>query len=87
MRIGDDVAWTADASRVVALDLAQPGASPLVLESTSAVIWEEIAIRGPIEVDALLGLLAQTFDVQADEIRSDVDRLLAELRSRRLLVG
>ncbi|OJU40415.1 MAG: hypothetical protein BGN97_11270 [Microbacterium sp. 69-10] len=87
MRIGDDVAWTADESRVVALDLTQPGASPLVLESTSAVVWEEIAIRGPIEVDELLELLAQAFDVRADDIRRDVDSLLAELRSRRLLAG
>lgn len=87
MRIGDDVAWTADETRVVALDLAQPGASPLVLESTSAVIWEEIAIRGPIEVDELVGLLAHTFDVRADDIRSDVGSLLTELRSRRLLAG
>lgn len=83
--IADDVAWTSDELRVVALDLGRPGATPYVLEASAAAIWHEIAAAGPLQAEELLSRLAEAFDVETAQIRGDVESLLAELRTRRLL--
>lgn len=85
MVISRDVAWTSEDQRVVAMDLATPGATPYVLEASAAVIWEEIAAGDPITTDELLQRLAETFEVDAADIRGDVEAMLQDLRARRLL--
>lgn len=85
VRIADDVAWTSGDSRVVAMDLATPGGAPFVLEATAAVIWEEIAADGPIPGGELIGRLSEAFDVAEDDIRPDVEALISDLVTRRLL--
>lgn len=86
MRIGDGVAWTVSPTRVVAMDLSQPGANPLVLEASAAIVWEEIAAEGSIAPDDLLRTIATAFDVEADSIRESIDVLLTDLIARALLV-
>jgi len=85
VRIGDDVAWTQGTQRVVALNLAQPDAPPVVLEGTAAFVWEEIALEGPPDLEALVAGLAQTFEAPADVIRGDVEALVTVLRERALI--
>ncbi|WP_424936258.1 MULTISPECIES: PqqD family protein [Bacteria] len=85
MRIGDDVAWTQGAQRVVALNLVRPDAQPVVLEGTAAFVWEEIAVEAPSDLDALVTGVAQVFEVSADLIRGDVEQLVAVLRTRALI--
>ncbi len=85
MSIADDVAWTSTDSRVIAMDLAEPGATPLVLEASAAVIWSEIADDGPIEADVLLQRLSAVFGKDVDEIRDGVGSLVQQLIERQLL--
>lgn len=85
MRIGDDVAWTAEEMRVVAFDLTRPGANPFVLESSAAAVWEEIAEGGPLLGEVLLQRIAESFDIDESEISDDVEALLDALVSRDLL--
>lgn len=85
MRIGDDVAWTQGTQRVVALHLARPDAAPVVLEGTAAFVWEEIALEGPADLEALVAGLAQAFEAPAEVIRGDVEELVAVLRARALI--
>lgn len=85
MRIGDDVAWTAEDSRVVALHLAGPGATPFVLETTAAFVWDEIAEEGPLTAADLVDNVAAAFGVEAEQIRPDVHQLLDELVRRELV--
>ncbi|MFD5213445.1 PqqD family protein [Microbacterium sp. NPDC058345] len=87
VRIADDVAWTSGGSRVVAMDLATPGAAPFVLETSAAVIWEEIAADGPIRTRELLDRLSAAFEIDEDEIRADVEALLSDLVTRGLLAA
>lgn len=87
VRIADAVAWTSGESRVVAMDMATPGSAPLILEASAAVIWEEIAADGPIPTGELLDRLAATFDVASDDIRGDVEQLIADLVARNLLAA
>ena len=69
MSIAGDVAWTSTDSRVIAMDLTDPGAVPLVLEASAAVIWSEIAEDGPLAGHELLNRLSAVFGKDADEIR------------------
>lgn len=85
VRIGDDVAWTAEESRVVALHLACAGATPFVLETTAAFVWDEIAEEGPLTAAALVDNVAAAFGVAAEQIRPDVHQLLDELVRRELV--
>lgn len=85
MRIAGDVAWTSTDSRVIAMDLAAPGATPCVLEASAAVIWSQIAEDGPLAGDELLRRLSGVFGVAVDEIRDGVGSLVDELIDLRLL--
>lgn len=87
MNIADDVAWTSNELRVVAMDLGSLGATPYVLEDSAALIWQEIAATGPIRVDELLHRLSAQFDIEAARIQADVETLLTDLVARRLLSG
>ncbi len=88
MRVGDDVAWTADDSRVTVLLLSDAHAGPLALEASAAVVWEEIAASGPITLPALLRRLADVYgDTDPDEIRGAVEALLEDLVSRSLITA
>ncbi len=69
------------------MDMTTPGAAPLILEASAAVIWEEIAAAGPIPTDELLDRLAALFDVAEDDIRGDVEKLIADLVARNLLAA
>lgn len=86
MRIRDNVAWTATELRVVAMDLNRPGASPYVLETTAAAVWEEIATEGALSVDTLLHNLTQAFGAEQTDIRPDLETLLADLVARDLIM-
>ncbi|WP_448710930.1 PqqD family protein [Microbacterium profundi] len=86
VRIGDDVAWTIGVSRVVAMDLARPGATPYVLEESAAAVWEEIAETGPVTGEALTLAIASAFAADSTEIADDVEALIADLVARDLLV-
>src|SRR5690606_8944704 len=85
--IAGDVAWTSTDSRVIAMDLTDPGAVPLVLEASAAVIWSEIAEDGPLAGHELLNRLSAVFGKDADEIRDAVASLVQQLIDRRLLTG
>jgi len=85
MRIDDDVAWTADESRVVVMHLADRTATPFVLGDSAAVIWQELAEGGPLTSDSLLQRIAEHFAVEPGAIRADVEALLEELSRRGLL--
>jgi len=85
VNIADDVAWTSNELRVVAMDLSSPGATPYVLEDSAALIWREIAATGRIRVDELTRRLSEQFDIEAARIQTDVETLLADLVARRLL--
>ncbi|MDR6867263.1 hypothetical protein J2Y69_001864 [Microbacterium resistens] len=87
MRIGDDVAWTQSDQRIVALDLSRPDATPLVLEGTAAFVWEEIALEGPLTVEALVENIAVAFELPSDQIRQDVEGVIARLREDALVDG
>lgn len=86
VRIGDGVAWTSNERRVVAMDLTRAEAAPYALEASAAAVWEEIAVTGPVAVDALLHGLAQAFEVEELTIQDDIQKLLAELVSQNLLL-
>src|SRR5690606_29273534 len=83
VNIADDVAWTSNELRVVAMDLSSPGATPYVLEDSAALIWREIAATGRIRVDELTRRLSEQFDIEAARIQTDVETLLADLVARR----
>ena len=85
VRIGDGVAWTVGPTRVITMDLSHPGARPFVLETTAAVVWEELA-EAPIRPDDLVLRVATAFDVEAESIRGSIATLLGELESRSLVV-
>src|SRR5690606_19524612 len=85
--IAEEVAWTSTDSRVVAMDLAVPGAVPCVLEASAAVIWTEIAEAGPIDVAELLERVSDVFDMDVDVIRDGVESLVDELIERQLLAA
>lgn len=88
MRVGDDVAWTADGSRVTVLLLSDAAAGPLALEASAAVVWEEIATSGPISVSALLRRLVDVYeDTDPDGIRDAIEALLEDLASRSLITA
>lgn len=87
VRIADDVAWTSSDIRIVALDLARPGSSPVVLEATAALVWDEIAAGDGLTSGALLARLAESFETDAEVIRPDLEQLIDDLADRNLLVG
>lgn len=87
MSIAGDVAWTSTDSRVIAMDLAEPGAAPLVLEASAAVIWSEIAQDGPIAGHELLKRLSDVFGKDVEEIRDGVASLIQQLIDRQLLTA
>lgn len=86
VRIRGDVAWTADDSRVTAMNVSDPASGPVVLEASAAAVWEEIAVEGPIPVVALVEtMLANYPDVTPDDVGLGVSALLDELASRALI--
>lgn len=85
MSIADDVAWTLDGERVVAMDLKTPGAVPRVLEASAAVIWEEIALGGGLSAEELLERLCEIFETDEREIRPGLESLISDLVDLRLL--
>ena len=85
-RVGEDVAWTSGAARVVALDLVDPTATPYALEGSAAAVWTEIAEEPGIATGELLRRLSEAFDIDQAEIRGDVERVLDELVGRNLLI-
>ena len=72
-----DVAVVDHEDRVVALDLNNPSAPPVVLEGTAATIWH-LLDAADTEV-ALVGAVARTFDVHPATIRADVHAFLLQL--------
>lgn len=87
LSVGDDVAWTGEGQRIVALNLVDPGASPFALEGTAAVVWAAVADAGEITLDALLSRLYDEFDADESTIRNDVERLVGDLTARGLLAS
>lgn len=86
LRVGDDVAWTEGAARVVALDLVDPRATPYALEGTAVAVWRVIEEHPGIALDELLQRLVEAFDATEEQIRADVEALLHDLLARRLIV-
>jgi hypothetical protein len=77
-----DVAAADDEGRIVLLHL--PSARRLVLSDTASRIWEGLADgRDPGELAASL---ASAYGTQTDVVAADVDRLVADLLERGLLV-
>jgi signal transduction histidine kinase len=73
-----DAAWVDRGDRVMALDLARPGARPQALEGVAAVIWR--LLDQPRSVDALLEALATDFaGADPDRMRHDVEQFLSDL--------
>ncbi|MCC2034042.1 PqqD family peptide modification chaperone [Microbacterium allomyrinae] len=84
--IRDDVAWTDDSERVVALSLARwRDCRPVAIEGTGAVVWRAIAGRPGIELEVLAREMAAAHDHDIGEVRSDLSNLLQTLR-REVLV-
>lgn len=84
--IRDDVAWTDDGERVVALSLARwRDCRPVAIEGTGAVVWRAIAGWPGIELEVLAREMAAAHDHDIGEVRSDLSNLLQTLR-REVLV-
>ena len=85
LRIRDDVAWTGEGARIVALNLTELTATPFALEGSAAVVWQTIFEAGGITLEQLLADLYAAFDADEDRIRDDVERLVDDLIARGLL--
>lgn len=77
----DDVAWREVDGEIVMLHLHQ--ASYLSLNRTASALW--IALSAGASQDELVQELVDRFDVDEAVAAHDVDRFLAQLRTRQLL--
>ena len=72
-----DVAVIDHDDRVVALNLENPAAPPVVLEGTAATIWHLLDEAGT-EIQ-LVGAVARAFNVHPATVRADVHAFLLHL--------
>lgn len=77
----DAVDWRLVEDQVVALDRAR--SVYLAINQTGAALWP--AIVAGVTRDALVRVLLETFDVEADRASADVDAFVAGLNERNLL--
>ena len=82
MRISPDVVFRELGDAAVLVDLASN--EIFELNATGAAIWTLVAEGQPI--DTIVEHLVSRFDVDPPTARRECDRLLGELRARRLLV-
>lgn len=83
--VGPDVAWSSTPTQVVALSAAASPPYPVSLEGSARAIWEEIVETPYLSLSELVARCAERFEVEADSIRSEVARLLQDLRHRELI--
>jgi hypothetical protein len=83
--VSEAATWVIDGESTVVLDLASPLAQPLVLEGSAAAVWVVLVRRGSIPRRRLIEEVASDYDIAPDLIASDIDSLLARLRSENLV--
>ena len=69
--------------RVALLDLKRPSDPPRVLEGSAAAIWK--AVDGERPVSDVVDAVAEAFEVEASDVRGDVQDFLGSLASAGLL--
>ncbi|WP_353114302.1 PqqD family protein [Microbacterium sp.] len=85
-RIASGVAWLETESGYLVLDLEHAGAGPVLLESSAAFVWEELATRGRATLDEIAGVAVEVFDAEESQVRQDIEALLIDLREAHLAV-
>lgn len=81
-RRADDVIFERAGDRVVLLDSA--GAELITLNAVGSIVWE--ALQEPASTDVLADQLSERFaDVPRDQLRSDVERFVAQLEEAELV--
>jgi hypothetical protein len=78
---GEGVAWREIDGEIVALDA--PTSTYLAANRTGALLWQALA-KGATDED-LVSRLVETFGIDAETARADVERFLGELAARGLL--
>ncbi|WP_139977431.1 hypothetical protein [Nocardioides litoris] len=66
VRRATEVAWVESADRVVVCRLDEPGADPLVLAGSAAVLW--LALGDGLALDALVAEAAAAYDESLDVV-------------------
>lgn len=79
-----DVAWIPGPGRVALLHLDHLDRPPLILEGSSAVIWELVA--GGIGEDVLIETIAQLYEVDRVQVAEQVSVFVRELGSLGLVL-
>ncbi|MCZ4299801.1 PqqD family protein [Microbacterium oxydans] len=82
-RVDEHVAWTESEGRVVVLPLTAPDSPPMALAGSAGVIWSLLVEHGPVGEDDLVTMISEEFELDAQQVQTDVVSLLTELRSRR----
>jgi hypothetical protein len=80
-----EVAWVGDDQRVALLDLDHLDRPPVVLEESSAVIWQLLA--EVTEERVLIERVAATYAVDAGQVAEPVRRFLQHLEELTLVEG
>ncbi|MGH3332593.1 MAG: PqqD family protein [Nocardioidaceae bacterium] len=74
----DDIAVVDNDERVVILALGRPGEPPVVLSGSGARIWR--CLDASCSQEQLVDRVAETYAVERDRIRAEVESFLAELQ-------
>lgn len=85
-RLREDIAWTGEPGRYVALqlsDLSDP--TPVALEGSAAMIWEVLSESRGMTAVALTEEVARRAGVERAVVSDDVNAFLSSLRSSRLV--
>ncbi|WP_426323627.1 PqqD family protein [Microbacterium sp. E-13] len=77
-RIREDVSWTSQTGRIVALELSNAGASPVILDGSAAAIWQILNDLG----SAAEPTISQEVIARFHANRKDVERPLADFLAR-----
>jgi Coenzyme PQQ synthesis protein D (PqqD) len=79
----DDITWRRVGESIVVLDLAD--SSYLSVNGTGTIIWQ--CLQSGSDIASILAAVLEKYDVDEETARVDIDRFLADLRTRRLIVS
>lgn len=77
-QVGDDVAWTGEAARFVAMSMERPAMQPVALEGPAALIWQALCEEAGSQ-QAVAERVAGLAGVPVDVVAHDVAGFLLQL--------
>ncbi|MDE0545355.1 PqqD family protein [Microbacterium sp. C7(2022)] len=83
-RIRDDVAWTGEGDRYVALALSDQTCTPRALEGSAALVWQALADGGGT-AEQISERVAASAGVDESVVREDVGMFLSSLEEADLV--